>query len=139
MKLPFIIRCFECNILGTPSHIFVKVICHCYLSWVFAAAICRGNLPWLFAVGICCSYLPWLFPVRIYRSYLPWLSTVGICCSYLPWEFAMAICCGNFPQLFGPVENSETSEISDISENFFRDIYIRVFDFCCRAKSKTRK
>ena len=33
---------------------------------------------------------------------------------------------------YGQVENSE------ISENFFRDIYIRVFDFCRRAKSKTR-
>ena len=37
---------------------------------------------------------------------------------------------------FGQVENSETSEIPEI---FFQEFQIRVFDFGCRAKSKTRK
>ena len=36
----------------------------------------------------------------------------------------------------GQVENLETSEISEI---FFEDFQIWVFDFGCREKSKTRK
>ena len=43
------------------------------------------------------------------------------------------------PEIPGQVENSETSEISEILEIFFQDFKTRVFDFDCRAKSKTRK
>ena len=57
MKLLFIKRCVKSNIVGTPSHIFVTVICCGYLPQEFAAAICRG----VFAVRICRSYLPWEF------------------------------------------------------------------------------
>ena len=38
---------------------------------------------------------------------------------------------------FDQVEHSETSEISEILESFFRDFWIRVFDFGCREKEKT--
>ena len=41
--------------------------------------------------------------------------------------------------MYGQVENSKTSEILEISEFFFREFLMRVFDFGCRAKSKTRK
>ena len=36
------------------------------------------------------------------------------------------------------MENLETLEISEISEIFFQEFEIRVFDFGCRGKSKTR-
>ena len=65
MKLLFIIRCVKSNNVGTPSHIFVIVICRGYLPQEFAAAICRKNLPQLFAVAICRGYLPWLFVVGL--------------------------------------------------------------------------
>ena len=65
MKLLFIIRYVKSNIVSTPSHIFVMVIC-------------LGYLPQLFAVGICRSYLPWLFAVRICRDYLPWVCFVYV-------------------------------------------------------------
>ena len=71
MKLLLIIRYVKSNIAGTPSHIFLMVICYCYLLQEFAAPIYRRNLPQLFAVAICRGFLP--------------------------WEFAAAICCGNWP------------------------------------------
>ena len=60
MKLLFIIRCVKCDIVGTPSHIFVIVICRGFLPGKFAKAICRGNLSQLFAVRICRGYLSWV-------------------------------------------------------------------------------
>ena len=79
-KLLFIIRCVKSNIAGTPSHIFVMVICRGYLPQEFAAAICRRNLPQLFAVAFCRGNLPQLFAVAICRENLPWLFAVGLFC-----------------------------------------------------------
>ena len=79
MKFLFIIRCVKSNIVGTPSHIFVKVMCRNYLPWEFAAAIFCGFLPREFAAAICRGFLPWLFAVGIGRSYLPKQFAVRIC------------------------------------------------------------
>ena len=66
MKLPFTIRCVKSNIVGTPLHIFVKVICRDYFPWEFAAVICLGFLPLEFAAAICRENLLWLFPVGLF-------------------------------------------------------------------------
>ena len=65
MKLLFIIRCVKNNIFGTPSHIFVMVICHGYLPQLFAFAFFRGNLSYLSYVGFYCGNLPQLFAVGL--------------------------------------------------------------------------
>ena len=72
MKLPFTIRCVKSNIVGTPLHIFVKVICRDYFPWEFAAvlAFCRWNSPQLFAVRICCGYFPWVCFVHVSKPFL---------------------------------------------------------------------
>ena len=64
----FIIRCAKSNIVGTPSYIFVKVICRGFLRWEIAAAICRGNLEQLFILRICRRNLRQLIAVRICRG-----------------------------------------------------------------------
>ena len=43
MELLFIIRCVKNNIVGTPSHVFVIVICRGYLPQEFGADICGRN------------------------------------------------------------------------------------------------
>ena len=70
MKLLFIIRCVKGNTVGTPSHIFVMVICRDYLPQDFTAAICRGFLQWEFAAVFCRGNVPQLFAVAICRGYL---------------------------------------------------------------------
>ena len=49
MKPLFTTKCVKSNIVGTPSHIFLMVICRSYFP---------GNLPQLFTVAICREYLP---------------------------------------------------------------------------------
>ena len=69
MKLLFIIRLVESNIVGTPYHIFIMVataISRGFLPWEFAMAIYRGKLRQLFTIAICRESLPWLFAVGLF-------------------------------------------------------------------------
>ena len=96
IKLLFIIRCVKSNIIGTPSHIFVMVICCGYLPLEFAGAICCRNLPQLFAVAFCRENLSQLFAV----AFLPWEFAAAIYLRRWPQLFAFAFCRGNLPQLY---------------------------------------
>ena len=69
MKPLFIIRCVKSNIVGTPSNIFVTVLCRGYLPQEFAAAIGRRNLSKLFVAGICRSYLQWVYFVYVSKPF----------------------------------------------------------------------
>ena len=102
MKLLFTTTCVKSNIVGTPSHIFVMIICRSYLRLEFARAICRGFLPWnlpqLFAMVIFCGSLPWELTAAICRGNLPQLFAVAFC-GNLPHLFAVAICRGYLTEI----------------------------------------
>ena len=60
MKLLFT-RYLKTNVFGTPSHIFVMVICRGYLPQEFVVefttAICRAFLPLELVVAICREFV----------------------------------------------------------------------------------